>query len=182
MTVSDLKKYKDNLYSSLSRDLSEFEKNFLLISGGILAFSITFIKEIVSIDEASCLILLYISWGLIIVAIGLMMITFLKSSVASDKLWSAVDNFIITNKLYKDEDVLETEQVDTVKKDINSIFYKSKNQLKRIRFISVASFIVGVTFLSVYVSINLTNENKKPEKKIENINTTNSIESSFNLK
>jgi len=182
MTVSDLKKYKDNLYSSLSRDLSEFEKNFLLISGGILAFSITFIKEIVSIDKANFLILLYISWGLIITAIGLMMITFLKSAGASDKLWSAVDNFIITNKLYKDEDVLETEQVDKVKKDINNIFYENKKHLKIIRYISVASFIAGVTFLAIYVSINLTNENNKSENKIENIDTTVPNEFSSNLK
>ncbi len=167
MTVDDLKKYKDNLYSSLSRDLSEFEKNFLLIAGGILAFSITFIKEIVSIVDANNLILLYISWGLIIIAIGLMMFTFLKSSIASDKLWSAVDNFIIDNKLYKNEDELKSDQVETVKNDVNVIFYKSKKQLKIIRFISVASFILGISFLALFVSINLTNENKKQKTKID---------------
>jgi hypothetical protein len=32
--ISWLTKYKESLYLSLSRDLSEFEKNFLLITGG----------------------------------------------------------------------------------------------------------------------------------------------------
>ena len=49
MTVAELKKYKDNLYGSLSKELSDFEKNFLLITGGTLAFSITFIKDIVKV-------------------------------------------------------------------------------------------------------------------------------------
>lgn len=167
MTVSDLKKYKDNLYTSLSRDLSEFEKNFLLISGGILAFSITFIKEIVKIDSASCLILLYVSWGFIILSIGLMMFAFLKSSIASDELWSIVDGFIIVNKLYKDDDVLNDDQVDKIKNEVNVVFYRNKKKLKIFRFISVASFIVGITFLAIYVSVNLSNENQNKSKNKE---------------
>jgi hypothetical protein len=178
MTVSDLKKYKDNLYTSLSRDLSEFEKNFLLISGGILAFSITFIKEIVKIDEASCLILLYISWGFIILSIGLMMFAFLKSSIASDELWSIVDDFIISNQLYKDDDILNDNQVNIIKHDVNVVFYRNKKKLKIFRFISVASFIVGITFLAIYVSVNLSNENKNKSKNkadIINLCITDSI-------
>jgi hypothetical protein len=164
MTVSDLRKYKDNLYTSLSRNLSEFEKNFLLISGGILAFSISFIKEIVKIDEAFCLPILYISWGFIILSIGLMMVTFLKSSIASDELWTIVDNFILANRLYKDEKELDDSQVDTIKNEINSLFYRIKKTLKILRYLSVTAFIFGVMFLAIYVSINLTNENKNKSK------------------
>jgi hypothetical protein len=46
MNVGDLKKYKDNCYTALSRDITEFEKNFLFVSAGILAFSTTFIKTL----------------------------------------------------------------------------------------------------------------------------------------
>jgi hypothetical protein len=164
MTVIDLKKYKDNLYSSLSRDLSEFEKNFMLISGGILAFTITFIKEIVKIEQANFLVLLYISWGFIIISIGIMMFTFLKSSLASDKLWSVVDDFIISNKLFNDDDVLSSDNVNTIKTSINKVFYHNKKVLRVLRFASVSSFILGVISLALYVSINLTNENRIKSK------------------
>ncbi len=166
MTVTDLKKYKDNLYSSLSRDLSEFEKNFLLISGGILAFSITFIKEIVEIAEAQSITFLYLSWTFIIISIGIMMFTFLKSSIASDTLWSIVDDFIISNQLYKDDHILDNKLVDEIKRSINSTFYRNKKILKIFRFVSVTSFICGIIFLALFVSINLSNENKLTEKTI----------------
>ena len=44
MDVEHLKKYKDNCYSALSRDLTEFEKNFLLVAGGTLAFLLHSLK------------------------------------------------------------------------------------------------------------------------------------------
>ncbi len=159
MKVKDLKNYKSNLYTSLSRDLSSFEKNFLLISGGILAFSITFIREIVEIDVAEHLILLYLSWGFFIISIGLMMYTFLKSSNASDDLWKIVDDFIITNQLYNDESDIDDNQVDTIKKEVNRTFYRNKTILKSIRFVSVFAFICGLILLGVFVAINLNNEN-----------------------
>lgn len=161
MKVKDLKSYKNNLYTSLSRDLNEFEKNFLLISVGLLAFSITFIKEIVKIEVAENLFLMYLSWGLIILSISLMMFAFLKSSNASDNLWKTVDDFIISNQLYDDESDLNNDQVSKIKTNVNKIFYENKSVLKTIRYTAVSSFILGLIFLSIYVSLNLTIENKK---------------------
>jgi hypothetical protein len=86
MKVGDIQKYKENLYSALSRDLSEFEKNFLLIAAGLLTFSITFIEQIVTLETAEFLFLLFLSWFLIALAIGLMMFTFLQSAYACDKI------------------------------------------------------------------------------------------------
>jgi hypothetical protein len=175
MKVKELKDYKSNLYSTLSRDLSEFEKNFLLISGGILAFSITFIREIVAINVAEHLFLLYISWSFIIISIGLMMYTFLKSSIASDDLWEITDNFIISNKLYRDEDDLNVNQVDAIKKEVNETLYKNKKILRCIRFESVAAFIFGVVFLAIYVALNLSNENNNKQAETVPTKSSNSI-------
>jgi len=161
MTVKELKDYKTSLYSSLSRNLSEFEKNFLLISSALLAFTITFIKEIVKIESAICITLLYISWAFIIVSIGLMMIAFLKSSLASDELWKLVDEYLLKNNLFKDEKELSNEQIIHIKTEVNRVFYKNKKKLKILRFISVGTFLTGLTFLSFYISINLTHENQK---------------------
>jgi hypothetical protein len=186
MKVKDLKDYKSNLYTSLSRDLSEFEKNFLLVSGGILAFSITFIREIVEIEAAEHLILLYLSWGFIITAIGLMMFTFLKSSNASDILWKNVDNFIISNELYDDESDLENDQITTIKSRVNNIFYKNKNTLRIIRFGAVSTFIIGLIFLAFYVAINLNNENTRDKKDLSNnsisYHISNNYQQTHNIK
>ena len=163
MKIKDLKTYKENLYVSLSRDLSAFEKNFILISGAILAFSVTFIREIVNIKVAEMLILLYVSWGLIIVSIALMMFTFLESSSASDRLWKVVDDFIISNQLFEDETTLSKSQAEKIKGEVNDVFHKSKKQLKNIRYGSVIIFVTGLILLGIFVAINLNKENKAHE-------------------
>jgi len=175
MKVEKLNDYKNNLNSALSRDLSEFEKNFLLISGATLAFTITFIKEIVKIESAQNLCLLYISWVFIIISIGLMMYAFLKSANDCDKLWKIVDDFIYENKLFDDKYDLTSIQADSIKKQINETYYGSKSSLKGIRKSSVISFVLGIIFLALFTSINLNFENKstsnikQSEYKIERI-------------
>jgi len=175
MTVKELIDYKKSLFSSLSRNLSEFEKNFILISGAILAFSITFINEIVQIECAQLIVFLFISWFFIIISISIMMLTFLKSSLASDKLWSLIDNFLIDNELFKEEIELANNKVVEIKSKINETFYKKKRSLKILRFLSVGTFILGIVFLSIFVSINLLNENKLTKKANSNKIEYNSI-------
>jgi hypothetical protein len=160
MKVSDLKNYKDSLYSAFCRDISDFEKNFLLVSGGLLAFSITFIKEIIKVNESTLLFLLFLGWGLIILSIALMMFAFLKSAAFSDQLWKKTDDFIIANQLYLDETVLTTVQIDSIKKEINDLFYNGKKYLKNLRYYSVSAFIAGLVSFSLFVGINLMKEKK----------------------
>jgi len=161
MKVKELKDFKNNLYSSLSRDLSGFEKNFLLISGGILAFSITFIKEIVKIEHATCLPCLYISWFLIIVAIGIMMYTFMFSAKSSDNLWKLTDDLIIQHRLYDEDILLTPDQCELFKSGINTMFYSDKRVLRNMRYSAITAFIIGIGFLSYYVGVNLTRENQQ---------------------
>lgn len=163
MTINDLKKYKENLYVSLSKDLAEFEKNFLLVSGGILAFSITFIKELVKIEEADYLFILYGSWFLIILSVAIIMLSFLKSSDSSDELWKLVDDFILANKTFKDDDILDETKAYKIKNDVNNVFYLCKKGLKNCRYLAVISFILGVVLLAIFVSINISHEKRKIE-------------------
>ena len=160
MTVSDLKKYKDNCYSALSRDITEFEKNFLFISGGLLAFSITFIKDIIKISDAQYLWLLFLSWLIIITSIGLMMFSFLKSANASDCLWKLVDDFLMDNNLHKDDVELTTEQWSEIKMNVNDILFKNKLILKKLRIWAVRLFLIGLLTFSTFVAINLNKENR----------------------
>jgi len=167
MNVKDLRAYKDSCYSALSRDLTEFEKNFLLVSGGILAFSITFIKDIIKIANAQFLPLLFVGWGLIIVSIGIMMYAFLKSANTSDELWKLTDDFIITHSLFNDDTELTDLQAKEIKGKISPLLNFSKASLKSWRKYAVLSFLIGVFSFSTFVCINLVIENKMHSHKSE---------------
>lgn len=161
MTVAELKKYKENLYTSLCRDISEFEKNFLFISGGILAFSITFIKDIIKLDQAIWLPLLFASWAFIISSIAIMMYSFLHSAAASDNLWKVVDEFLIDNSYYRDDILLSDEQAKGIKEKINTLFFPKKISLRYQRWSAVSFFIVGIAVFSIFVASNLLREQKQ---------------------
>lgn len=161
MKVEELKKYKDGLYTSLSRDLDAFEKNFILISSGVLAFSITFIKEIVKIEDAIDLPILFFGWLLILVSVGSMMFAFLSSVNGSNQLWKIVDDYIISNKLFTPEFVLSEAQSEAIKISTNAKLYEIKNRLRNLRRFSIWTFLFGVTLFSFFVGINLLKENKK---------------------
>lgn len=174
MNVKNLNQYKENCYSALSRDLTEFEKNFLLISGAILAFSITFIKDIIKINESEFLFLLFIGWFLIITSIGIMMHTFLKSADTSNMLSKIVDEFIEENNLYDEIRQLSDEESKTIKIKINSILHPCKERLKSYRKWVVNFFLFGVLSFALFVSLNLLEEKKGSANKI-NSNTLHNV-------
>ncbi len=161
MKVEELKKYKDSLYSSLSRDLEAFEKNFILITSAILAFSITFIKDIVKINEAVWLPILFIGWFLILIAVGVMMFAFLSSVNGSNELWKLTDNFLIEKKLFDSDTILIAKDALTIKTAVNKKFLKIKTKLKFLRISAIICFLLGFTFFSIFVSTNLYRENKE---------------------
>jgi len=169
MTVGDLKIYKNSLYAALSRDLSEFEKNFLLISAGTLTFSITFIKDIVNVSEASCIYLLFVGWFLITISIGLMMSAFIKSAYASDEIWFIVDDFLVRKNLLNDTIILQDIDALDIKQKTDSILKKSKRQLKRIRNTAISSFLIGILTFGLFVGKNIYKENQKEKNNILNI-------------
>jgi len=168
MKVKDINDHKTAQTNSLSRNLSEFEKNFLWLSGAILAFSITFIQKIVEVEVSTCLFLLYFSWGLIIVSMGIMMLTFIKSSMASDEIWKILDDFLIEKNLARSEDDIPEDDSKKIKAKVNETFYKRKAELKRMRFGAIGFFIAGLLLLLIYVSVNLSTKNAKAASKAVN--------------
>lgn len=105
-----------------------------------MAFSITFIKDIVEIKKATCLIFLFLGCRLTIISIGLMMYTYLKSSSSCDKLWTIVDKYIMKNNLYDYEGDLTLAQVKGIKEQVNSCYNPDKKVLKQYGFRAVYSF------------------------------------------
>ncbi len=158
MSVKELKEYKTRLYGSLSRDLAEFEKNFLLVSVGLLAFSITFIKDIVTIETAVLLPMLTLSWTCIGLAIGLMLFSFMRSVEASNTIWYAIDDFQHTHNLYVETQLLTTEQTLALRKETADLFRESKAALKKMRYWAINSFLAGIAVFFFFISINLFRE------------------------
>ena len=153
MTVKELKEYKGARTADLNRDLSEFEKNFILIASGMLAFSITFIKDIVKLDQSICILLLFIGWLLIGVSIGLMMYAWLYSSNKCHELWKIADQFINENKLFIDDD-----KILTLKGSIDNCFSPAKKALNTLRQGAIGSFLLGISSLAIFIGTNIINE------------------------
>jgi hypothetical protein len=158
MTADDIKKYKDSLYTALSRDLSDFEKNFLLIAAGILTFSVTFIKDIVSISDATVLFLLFAAWLMMAVAVGLMMFTFINSAYASDDILNSIDDFITNNVI--DISNIPADKEKQLKSETQLLYRKRKKDLRCLRIWAIISFLVGIILFGSFVAINLSGENK----------------------
>lgn len=155
MKVKELKEYKSNLYASLSRELADFERNFLLISGAVFSFSITFLDNVVQLQGANVLWTLFISWGCLIVSIFFMMWSFLYSASSSDKLNKNVHCFMERYKLFDDNKDLTNKQVQELRKILDNIFYASKRNLQNMRYVAVVFFMIGLIALSFFVSYNL---------------------------
>ena len=142
----------------MSRDLSDFEKNFLLIAAGVLTFSITFIKDIVEVPESAFLPCLFIGWALFALSVGIMMLTFIKSAYASDELWFKVDEILLEIDKIEDTDTLEKQDVQRIKLETNKILIHRKSQLRIMRYNAIAAFLVGMVVFGFFVGYNLTTE------------------------
>ncbi len=163
-TVKDLKDYKKELYSSQTRELEAFEKNFILIASGLLAFSVTFIKDIVKVEESTLIFFLFTGWALIIIAIALMMWAFLDSANASSELSKHVDDFLANKNKFSPDEGLDANDMKDYKLSSSVIFHAAKNRLKSMRFWAVRTFIMGVVSFSFYVGYNLVQEKEAKTK------------------
>ena len=105
------------------------------------------------------------AWGLIIIGIGLMMHTFLKSANASDDLWKITDDFIGENCLNDDEQKLTDKQCEEIRGKLNAILEPTKIKLKKSRKRAVNSFLFGIFMFALFVCINLIRENNRSSSK-----------------
>jgi hypothetical protein len=161
MKVSSAKKYKDSLYAALSRDLADFEKNFLLIAAGVLTFSITFIKDIVNVTEAEGLFFLFLGWFGFTLSVGLLMFTFLRSAYASDEISLKVEAKLQEFGKMEDDEDLDDSQTSDIKTAARAILLKSKGQLKGLRYGAIAAFLIGFLAFGGFVAFNLSQEAAK---------------------
>lgn len=160
LTIDNLKKHKESLNASRARELSDFEKNFLLIVGGILAFTITFLKDMVGADQATNLLLLFSGWFFLSVAIGIIIISFLRSAKLTDTIWQYIDDRMSKadmTSIASTAEVgatLETEIRGEIKRQTSA----AKKKLNGIRIAAIVSFFLGLVLVTAFVGVNFKNK------------------------
>lgn len=161
MKIEQLKTYQDDLYTSISKELSEFERIFFLISSSLFTFSIAFIQNIVAIPDAIFLSLLVCSWVLWAISTFLIMLTFIQSARISDNLWKNIDAKIIAYKLYDKTKDIEEAIANEIQTSTSGLFLKGKNTLYKIRITSISIFLLGCLTMSFFVFFNMYNAKEK---------------------
>lgn len=164
MESVDIEQLRDK-YLKLSKDeLTEFDKNFFFVTAGIFAFSVTFIKDIVNIEFARCVIFLFLSWICTGVAIGCIIFSFYFSSLVYQKIAEALSPSDLKDSNIKDA---SSNSKDISKKDkdsIDKIILTNTKISKDLRLLSIITFLGGLLFLFVFLLINFYFSNNPKDK------------------
>jgi hypothetical protein len=155
----DLKEYEKKLDEYFDKHKAEtekrqisssenFDKSVLTYSSWALGISIAFLKDFVPIDIANNAFLLYCSWYLFIISIGLTTVSFLVSYKSLEvSLKYAYEYYKNKNSEYADK---------------TSYFTKT---VEWFNYTSAFCFILGIAFTVIFASTNL--EKAAMEKKVK---------------
>ncbi len=127
-------KYIDFLYKGYIYSSEQFDKSILYVSSGTLGISVTMIDKIVDIKNVDNKWLLFTAWVLETITILLFTINHLASvrtfsNEITDEKESSIEN-------------------KTLSKTLNKI-------VKQVNNISVATLILGIIFLLIFIIINI---------------------------
>ena len=140
MTVKD--KYLKDLYEDLKYSVSKFDEQSLLISGGALGLSLTFIKDIVPFQDSQYILIFYSALCLFIFSMGL----------------GFIGHYLSTKYIMKSIEFVEQEKYSEI---------KPEKWIPRINTIIAIFLTLGVIFLVAYCIINIEiakTKNKKDTK------------------
>ena len=123
------------------RSFKDFEKQLTYISSGVLIGTMIFIDKIVSLQDASCKILLVLTWILIGVSLIIITLSHFISSILIRK----------TKMEYTQLEKGEEEKFDQIilRKD------KRNKKIDVIHASTVIPFILGIICLILFVSLNI---------------------------
>lgn len=147
--VLDLEQWKKEVIAELKNSMlysiSKFDEQSLVISGGALALTLTFIKDIVPLEDSSGIVLLYISIGSFSLAILIGFIAHILSAEASGSIIKGIS---------------ESETGKPV--DLDKIKQSEKtNKIVTFNRFITCFIAVGIITMSSYSIINL-NKRKHP--------------------
>ena len=128
---------RDELFRCQLSNSQILDKSILSLSSAGLGFSLVFIKNVVSLDKASHLWLLYCSWGVFILAIVCTLVSFLTSQQGIKKQLELNAEYYLKNN----EEVINErnlpDQITTV-----------------LSYISVGCYIAAVSLTAGFIALN----------------------------
>ncbi|MBN4079518.1 hypothetical protein JYT26_02645 [Beggiatoa alba] len=96
--TDDMRQYREGLVETQRKLNESYDKLILTLSGGALALSITFLKDIIGSNEISYPLLLLIAWGLFVLSLTSILSEILFGINAHKKAIKQVDNGTIHNE------------------------------------------------------------------------------------
>ena len=136
---STYNEYMNQLRSERHSSFVQFDKAILSLSGGTLAVSIAFIKDLVPLTELVWLPLLLASWALLGLSITSTLVSFLVSQKAYDRQFTSAERYFVD----KEKEALETENPFGL---ITS----------RLNHLSAACFVAALLATIVFAGLNLS--------------------------
>ena len=149
-------KERNDAYESLNKDQAEYDKQLLALSGAFLALSLAFIKDVVPLPQAIHLWELYLSFGMMVACIFLVLASFqysIHGHFRVMRFWELKEEFLLTE---------ETNQT-TINAKMTVLHGHIAKHGKRIRCANVASgvlFFGGVCILVLFVISNIRMESR----------------------
>ena len=136
--------YMNQLHSERHSSFVQFDKAILSLSGGTLAVSIAFIKDLVPLTELVCLPLLLVSWVLLGLSITSTVVSFLFSQNAYARQIASAERYFVDGE----QEARETENPFSV-------------VTSRLNYFSAACFMSALLATIVFAGLNLSRASAK---------------------
>lgn len=152
MTKEDekyFKGYRKQLQKVVDKSEDEFEKRLLYIAAGALGLSFSFITDIVTISQSTCLWILIVGWGLLAACILINLLSHIGSKNKANESIDLIDAFLTSGE--SDNSSL----IDAIN--------KKNSQTELVNKTTVWSLFLGIAFIITFASINLL-QNNTPNK------------------
>lgn len=150
------REYIKDLYADFRYGIEKFDTQALYLSSGALAISLTFIKDIVPINEAVCLMLYYIA----LILFGFtILIGFVAHYISSNQIMARIKKI-----------------------EQNDFAVQDNDWIRLINITIVAALVIGIGLLIAFTIINMNVANNKANKlQINNILIEKSLNDSTSI-
>jgi len=163
----ELKKYRQFLIDTQIKLNESYDKLIISLSGGALALSITFLKNVIENKEINYPALLLIAWALFVCSLAAILCSILFGIQAYKKAILQVD----------DESIYDKETTGGKSSKLSSVMH----------WIAAISLLIGLVFISTFTYFNIGEKNGRKEittkatsetvsKTTEKVTATNSSE------
>ena len=132
--TDEIKKYREGLVETQRKLNESYDKLIITLSGGSLALSITFLKDIVGSDKINCPLFLLIAWALFVLSLASILLEILFGIKAHKKAIRQIDD----GSIYEE------------KVGGNSSFWSSAGH-----WVASISLILGLIFIAIFAFKNI---------------------------